>query len=132
MVPTGRHPVGDGVERILPVLAMTCGYSRITDAVMIPFRKAGDILAGMWEIIDDWGPLPTQPGRDREAAIGGTGRLTMEAAAFAGTRRRHGPISALRACLVWILLLMVHDHRSWRMRCRGGWCRMSCGRWSSR
>ncbi len=44
-------PVAGGRDRVLPVLAMTCGYSRVTDAVMIPSRKAGDILAGMWEII---------------------------------------------------------------------------------
>ena len=78
-------PVGRGVERVLPVLAMTCGYSRITDAVMIPSRKAGDILAGMWEILEGWGRCPRALVWDREAAIGGTGRLTSEAAAFAGT-----------------------------------------------
>ena len=70
---------------MLPVLAMTCGYSRVTDAVMIPSRKAGDILAGMWEIIDGWGRCPRNLLWDREAAIGGRGRPTVEAAAFAGT-----------------------------------------------
>lgn len=74
-----------GLTRILPVLAMTCGYSRITDAVMIPSRLAGDILAGMWEIIGGWGRCPRSLLWDREAAIGGTGRLTAEAASFAGT-----------------------------------------------
>jgi hypothetical protein len=53
----------------LPVLAMTCGYSRVTDAVMIPSRKAGDILAGMWEIIGGWGRCPRTLVWDREAAI---------------------------------------------------------------
>jgi hypothetical protein len=78
-------PVGGGQERILPVLAMTCGYSRFTGAVMIPSRKAGDILAGMWALIGDWRRSPRTLVWDREAAIGGTGRLTAEAAAFAGT-----------------------------------------------
>ncbi|WFE93541.1 IS21 family transposase [Micromonospora sp. WMMD987] len=78
-------PVGGGAERILPVLAMTCGYSRVTDAVMIPSRKAGDILAGMWEIVAGWGACPRTLVWDREAAIGGTGKLTTEAASFAGT-----------------------------------------------
>ncbi|MEU7983213.1 IS21 family transposase [Micromonospora sp. NPDC049081] len=78
-------PVGSGAERILPVLAMTCGYSRVTDAVMIPSRKAGDILAGMWEIVAGWGACPRTLVWDREAAIGGTGKLTTEAASFAGT-----------------------------------------------
>jgi len=78
-------PVGAGQERILPVLAMTCGYSRYTTAVMIPSRKAGDILAGMWELIGEWRRSPRTLVWDREAAIGGTGKLTAEAAAFAGT-----------------------------------------------
>jgi hypothetical protein len=37
---------------------MTCGYSRFTGAVMIPSRKAGDILAGMWALIGDWRRSP--------------------------------------------------------------------------
>ncbi|HET7523901.1 MAG TPA: IS21 family transposase [Acidimicrobiales bacterium] len=78
-------PVGAGGSRVLPVLAMTCGYSRVTDAVMIPSRKAGDILAGMWEIIGGWGRCPRTLVWDREAAIGGTGRPGVEAAGFAGT-----------------------------------------------
>jgi transposase len=78
-------PVGAGQERVLPVLAMTCGHSRVTDAVMIPSRRGGDILAGMWEVIADWGGCPRTLVWDREAAIGGSGRLTVEAASFAGT-----------------------------------------------
>ena len=80
---TGGQSVGGA--RVLPVLAMTCGYSRVTDAVMIPSRKAGDILAGMWEIIGGWGRCPRTLVWDREAAIGGTGKPSVEAAAFAGT-----------------------------------------------
>ena len=78
-------PVCAGRARVLPVLAMTCGYSRVTDAVMIPSRKAGDILAGMWEIIGGWGRCPRTLVWDREAAIGGAGKPSTEAAAFAGT-----------------------------------------------
>ena len=78
-------PVGIDRARVLPVLAMTCGFSRVTDAVMIPSRKAGDILAGMWEIIGGWGRCPRTLVWDREAAIGGTGRPSVEAAGFAGT-----------------------------------------------
>ncbi|MEV4512564.1 IS21 family transposase [Dactylosporangium sp. NPDC049525] len=78
-------PVGAGQQRVLPVLAMTCGHSRVTDAVMIPSRRGGDILAGMWEVIADWGACPRTLLWDRESAIGGTGRLTVEAASFAGT-----------------------------------------------
>jgi transcriptional regulator with XRE-family HTH domain len=83
--PPARIPVGGGQERVLPVLAMTCGYSRFTSAVMIPSRKAGDILAGMWGLIEGWGRCPRTLVWDREAAIGGSGKLTGEAAAFAGT-----------------------------------------------
>ena len=83
--PPVQVPVGDGQARVLPVLAMTCGFSHVTDAVMIPSRKAGDILAGMWEITTGWGACPRTLVWDREAAIGGAGRLTAEAAGFAGT-----------------------------------------------
>lgn len=83
--PPAQIPVGGGQARVLPVLAMTCGFSRITDAVMIPSRKAGDILAGMWEITTGWGACPRTLVWDREAAIGGSGKLTVEAAGFAGT-----------------------------------------------
>jgi transcriptional regulator with XRE-family HTH domain len=78
-------PVGKGQERILPVLAMTSGYSRTTGGLMIPSRKAGDILAGQWALISDWGRCPRTLVWDREAAIGGSGKLTAEAAGFAGT-----------------------------------------------
>jgi len=57
----------------------------VTDAVMIPSRKAGDILAGMWEIIGGWGRCPRNLLWDRESAIGGAGKPSTEAAAFAGT-----------------------------------------------
>jgi transposase len=83
--PEPEIPVGAGQRRVLPVLAMTCGHSRVTDAVMIPSRKAGDILAGMWEIIGGWGACPRTLVWDRESAIGGTGKLTVEATSFAGT-----------------------------------------------
>ena len=68
-VSDGRQHDGQRGGRVLPVLAMTCGYSRVTDAVMIPSRKAGDILAGMWEIIGGWGRCPRTLVWDREAAI---------------------------------------------------------------
>lgn len=78
-------PVGGGQQLILPVLAMTSGYSHATAAMMIPSRKAGDILAGMWGLLNGWGASPHTLVWDRESAIGGTGKLTSEAASFAGT-----------------------------------------------
>ncbi|RZS61209.1 transposase [Xylanimonas ulmi] len=83
--PDYKIPVGPGQEEILPVLAMTLGFSKMTAAVMIPTRKGGDILAGMWNLIRGWGKAPRQLVWDREAAIGGRGKPTVEAASFAGT-----------------------------------------------
>lgn len=77
-------PVGHGAQRVLPVLAMTCGYSRFTRAVMIPSRKAGDILAGMWQVLTCWDGCPRTLVWDREAAIVRTGKPTIEATSFVG------------------------------------------------
>jgi transposase len=69
----------------LPVLVMTLGFSRFMSAVMIPSRQAGDILSGMWQLISQIGRVPKTLVWDRESAIGGTGRVSAPAAAFAGT-----------------------------------------------
>ncbi|SDG76372.1 hypothetical protein SAMN05216377_1156 [Pseudonocardia oroxyli] len=53
---------------------------------MIPSRQAGDILAGrMWQLIAALGRVPKTLVWDRESAIGGTARVSVPAAAFAGT-----------------------------------------------
>lgn len=83
--PEPKVPVARGQERILPVLVMTLGFSRFMTAVMIPSRQGGDILSGMWDLISGIGRVTTTLVWDREAAIGGTGRVTAPAAAFAGT-----------------------------------------------
>jgi transposase len=83
--PKPAIPVGAGQQRVLPVLVMVCGYSRFISATMIPSRQAGDILSGMWSLICALGRVPRTLVWDREAAIGGTGRLTAPAVAFAGT-----------------------------------------------
>ena len=83
--PKPMIPVGQGQDRVLPVLVMTLGYSRFTAATMIPSRQAGDILSGMWTLISGLGRVPKTLVWDREAAIGGTGRVTPAAAGFAGT-----------------------------------------------
>ena len=69
----------------VPVLVMTLGFSRFMSAVMIPSRQAGDILSGMWQLISGIGRVPKTLVWDRESAIGGTGRVSTPAAAFAGT-----------------------------------------------
>jgi transposase len=78
-------PVGPGQERVLPVLVMTLAFSRFLTATMIPSRQAGDILSGMWALISQVGRVTSTLVWDRESAIGGTGRVSAPAAAFAGT-----------------------------------------------
>ncbi|MEV1296186.1 IS21 family transposase [Pseudonocardia sp. NPDC049635] len=78
-------PVAAGQARILPVLVIVLGFSRFLSATMIPSRQAGDILAGMWQLIFELGRVPATLVWDRESAIGGTGRVSVPAAAFAGT-----------------------------------------------
>ena len=83
--PETKVQVTGGQERVLPVLVMTLGFSRFMTAVMIPSRQGGDILSGMWSLISGIGRVPKTLVWDREAAIGGSGKLTAPAAAFAGT-----------------------------------------------
>jgi len=83
--PEPRIPVGPGQQRVLPVLVMTLAFSRFTAATMIPSRQAGDILSGMWALIGGIGRVTKVLVWDRESAIGGTGRVSAPAAAFAGT-----------------------------------------------
>ncbi len=83
--PEPRIPVAAGQDRVLPVLVMTLGFSRFLTATMIPSRQAGDILSGMWQLIGGIGRVTRTLVWDRESAIGGTGRVSAPAAAFAGT-----------------------------------------------
>lgn len=83
--PETRIPVAAGQERILPVLVMTLAFSRFTTASMIPSRQGGDILSGMWTSISQVGRVTKTLLWDRESAIGGTGKVTTAAVAFAGT-----------------------------------------------
>ncbi|MFF1612297.1 IS21 family transposase [Amycolatopsis sp. NPDC058278] len=83
--PEPRIPVAAGQERVLPVLVMTLCFSRFLAATMIPSRQAGDILSGMWQLVNGIGRVTKRLVWDRESAIGGTGRVSAPAAAFAGT-----------------------------------------------
>jgi transposase len=83
--PEPRIPVAAGQLRVLPVLVMTLAFSRFLTATMIPSRQAGDILSGMWALIGQIGRVTKTLLWDRESAIGGTGRVSVPAAAFAGT-----------------------------------------------
>ncbi|MBP2365597.1 IS21 family transposase [Pseudonocardia parietis] len=78
-------PVAERQARILPVLVLTLAFSRFHSATMIPSRQGGDILSGMWQLIAALGRVPKMLVWDRESAIGGTGKVSIPAAAFAGT-----------------------------------------------
>lgn len=79
-------PVGHGQEQtMLPVLVMTNTYSRFQSAIMLPSRQGGDLMAGMWSLIDKIGRAPKTLLWDRESAIGGRGKVSVLASAFAGT-----------------------------------------------
>lgn len=56
--PEPKIPVAPGQERVLPVLAMTLGFSRFMLVEMIPSRQGGDILAGMWSLVTRIGRCP--------------------------------------------------------------------------
>ena len=83
--PATPIPVGHHQSAILPVLTMTATYSRFLSAVMLPSRQAGDLIAGMWQLIAAVGAVSKTLVWDREAAIGGSGRLTAPAQVFAGS-----------------------------------------------
>jgi transposase len=83
--PPTKIPVGPHEARVLPVLVMANAYSRYLSGVMLPSRRTGDLLTGMWHLIDQLGRVTKTLVWDREAGIGGTGRVTAPAAAFAGT-----------------------------------------------
>ncbi|MCA2249433.1 IS21 family transposase [Mycobacterium intracellulare] len=83
--PATQIPVGRGQGRVLPVLVMVLGFSRYIAATMLPSRQAGDLLSGMWMLISRMGRVTKTLVWDREAAIGGSGKVTVPAAAFAGT-----------------------------------------------
>ena len=85
-------PVGFGQQRgpaQLPVLTMVCGYSRWLSAVLIPSRRAEDLFAGWWQLIERLGAVPRVLVWDGEGAVGRRrGRrteLTAECQAFRGT-----------------------------------------------
>jgi transposase len=85
-------PVGFGQARAatqLPVLTMVTGYSRWLSAVLIPSRRAEDLFAGWWQLIEALGAVPRVLVWDGEGAIGrwrgGRSELTKECQAFRGT-----------------------------------------------
>jgi transposase len=85
-------PVGFGQTRTakqLPVLTMVLGYSRWLLALLLPSRRAEDLFAGWWRLIERLGAVPRALVWDGEGAIGrwrgGRSELTDQCQAFRGT-----------------------------------------------
>ncbi|WP_157953259.1 Mu transposase domain-containing protein [Nocardioides allogilvus] len=76
---TGR-PAAD-----LPVLTMIAAFSGFMMALLLPTRKTGDLLAGMWQLLSGLGGVPKMLVWDNESGIGQHHRLTPGARGFAGT-----------------------------------------------
>jgi transposase len=82
-------PLGFGQTGRPPVLVMVSGYSRVIGAVMLPSRRAEDLLAGHWVLLRAWGRVPRALVWDNESAIGqwrgGRPQLSEAMNAFRGT-----------------------------------------------
>jgi hypothetical protein len=78
-------PLEDGTPALLPVLVITCGYSRFTLARVIPTRHTQDLLLGMWELLQQLGRVPRRLLWDNEAGIGRGKRHAAGVGEFAGT-----------------------------------------------
>jgi transposase len=66
-------PVGFGQIRTatqLPVLTMITGYARWAAGVLVPSRRAEDLYAGWWRLIQRLGAVPRVLVWDGEAAVG--------------------------------------------------------------
>jgi len=58
--PPAPVPVGFGHVDSPPVLVMVSGYSRMIFAVMVPTRRAEDLIAGHWTVLQAMGRVPAQ------------------------------------------------------------------------
>jgi transposase len=83
--PPKRIPLEDGSTALLPVLVITCAYSRFTLARVIPTRSTADLLLGMWELMQQLGRVPRRLLWDNEAGIGRGKRHADGVGEFAGT-----------------------------------------------
>ncbi len=76
----GGRPAAD-----LPVLTMVAAFSGFIMATLLPTRKTGDLVAGMWQLLAGLGGVPKMLVWDNESGIGQHHRLTLGARSFAGT-----------------------------------------------
>jgi transposase len=86
--PNVEIPVGFGQTAKLWVVVGVSGFSRVIGAHMVPTRAAHDVLAGMLNVINQFGAVPRKAVWDQEGCIGqirgGKQRLTAEYQAFRG------------------------------------------------
>ena len=83
--PPAVVPVGAGQLLAPPVLTMVSAFSRWIMATALPSRTTGDLVAGMWVLLQVLGGVPKTLVWDNEAGIGQHQRLTVGARSFAGT-----------------------------------------------
>jgi transposase len=83
--PPKRIPLEDGTTALLPVLVITCAYSRFTLARVIPTRHTQDLLLGMWQLLQQLGRVPRRLLWDNEAGIGRGKRHADGVGEFTGT-----------------------------------------------
>jgi transposase len=87
--PPAEVPLGAGQVGSPPVLVMTAGYSRMLFALMLPSRRAEDLICGHWALLQRIGKVPAQLVWDNEPAVGSwkAGRpvLAEQFEAFRGT-----------------------------------------------
>jgi transposase len=71
--PPIRLPVGFGHTRTatqLPVSTMITGYARWASGLLVPTRRAEDLYAGWWRLLEQLGAVPRVLVWDGEAAVG--------------------------------------------------------------
>ncbi len=83
-LPGALVPDHGGALRSFPVLVMVAACSRFIAAMMLPSRVTGDLLAGMWQLLQDIGAVPRTLLWDNESGIGQRGRLADGVAGFCG------------------------------------------------
>ena len=83
--PPYKVPLEDGTSVLLPVLVMTCAFSRFMMGLMVPSRKTADLLLGMWHLLTGLGRVPRRLIWDNEAGIGRGKRHAQGVDSFIGT-----------------------------------------------
>jgi transposase len=87
--PDAPIPLGAGQVDRLWVVVGVAGFSRLIGAWMVPTRAAHDVLAGMLQVLGQFGAVPRVAVWDQEGCIGqwrqGRPQLTGECQAFRGT-----------------------------------------------